>query len=884
MRVFNNDNCFFMKAIDSIGYHSNHTFRSYEEITLGSSKMSTKMSIDRSTMGFATSSSSSMAMGMYKMHKHTVTKQAMANCSVKDKISFHSDIDKSKLREVNDAEGVRDVLHEHGCRVLILQLMGSTSQCSVPKVTYDVSEPDVDSTSGNIDYDEKGVDEKGVSSWVQQTKSSLSKQHKDLICIAWITKDMKRLANAFSQSLSIDATHKTVKIDGLSHLTVTVKDSFGKTTVVTRLWIPNQKEWMFKYVLNVVIPKLLGDTYCSRVKAICTDGDQVLIRMVNLAINTIYTNAVRLPCAWHLIDRPMVAARARFAPKSHVSLYFIEWFCRLLRGWLFTWMRPSGGIYSKDEYQVSKALLLAFMDSDALTKYFSSSGIIAMKEYVLGVLKTEHEYVAYKYLELFALEMYTNCGHEGTNRGVKYNSEGVKPNSSLGTSSNSMANYDKQVFVERKKTCMDDFNKKKTWTVKFNNLTTHAAAILCDQEEKTKLVVSSEWDPDKSLFYVLCPNDIHRHSSLARTNLKEKAKETLAKLKPTHRSQKKQKTLAALKSLSMYEIIENMSNDEKDATKSGSLAIPEFNSAFQVGLRFNDGHWYLCCSCHFGKRFGGPCVHEFHVYDSYLKKLNVQEWDYRNVSIAHWSMYSYLYMKNPTEMNANELEQFQKLKQIDPSVRFGTLVKIDGYDNPGLINWSNLLSTCEGYETRLGKDIVSPKQWSSLPAVDRVTNYTEKEAKDSMESHGDVASSAMNSSKYEMTLSQKDDNDGYEDFGILWGEDSLLGADSGASGGAASSSFNSRLESSASNIIPDNREARKSNLRKEFHTLLNTVDCRDTVLYSAVLNSLTQITTNARKYNEDTKGIVEKDDDGKCYFPNSSFGDNSRDMVTRGEK
>ena len=395
-----------MKAVDTLSYHSNHTKRSYEEITLGSSKLSPKMSVDRTTMGFATSSSSSMAMGIYKMHRHTVTKQAMANSSLRDKISFHSHIDTSKLREVNDADGVRDILHEHDCTVLILQLINSPSPTNMPTVKYNVTEPHVDSTSGSIGYDENGV-----SSWVQDTKSSLSKQHKDLICIAWINKEMKRLANAFSQSLSIDATHKTVKIDGLSHLTVTVKDSLGKTTVVLRLWIPNQKEWMFKYVLNVVIPKLLGDSYCKRVKAICTDGDQHLIRMVNLSMNTIYTNAVRIPCAWHLIDRPLMLARPKFAPRNSVSLYFIEWFCRLLKGWLFTWMRPSGGIYTKEEYLVSKALLLAFLDSSALTKHFSSTGISAMKEYVLGVLKFEHEYVAFKYLQLFALEMYTNCGH-----------------------------------------------------------------------------------------------------------------------------------------------------------------------------------------------------------------------------------------------------------------------------------------------------------------------------------------------------------------------------------------------------------------------------------------------------------------------------------------
>lgn len=37
----------------------------------------------------------------------------------------------------------------------------------------------------------------------------------DLFCIAWCSKDMCRLARAFSQSLSIDSTHNTVKIDNM---------------------------------------------------------------------------------------------------------------------------------------------------------------------------------------------------------------------------------------------------------------------------------------------------------------------------------------------------------------------------------------------------------------------------------------------------------------------------------------------------------------------------------------------------------------------------------------------------------------------------------------------------------------------------------------------
>ena len=75
-----------------------------------------------------------------------------------------------------------------------------------------------------IDYGQEVVTE-----WVQSTKNVFTKQQQDLICIAWTNEDIIKLARAFPQTLAIDATQKTILL-----LTVTLKHSFGKTTVVLR--------------------------------------------------------------------------------------------------------------------------------------------------------------------------------------------------------------------------------------------------------------------------------------------------------------------------------------------------------------------------------------------------------------------------------------------------------------------------------------------------------------------------------------------------------------------------------------------------------------------------------------------------------------------------
>ena len=182
-----------------------------------------------------------------------------------------------------------------------------------------------------------------------------------------------------------------------------------------------------------------------------------------------------------------------------------------------------------------------------------------------------------------------------------------------------------------------------------------------------------------------------------------------------------------------------------------------------------------------------------------------------------------------------------------------------------------MLSNCDNFETRSGLHNISPKKWKFLPALSRVTNYTAKEVQDSIRIHGNLTSSSINTSRYEVTLSQKEDGDGFEDYGIPWNDESNLGSMEIGNSDDNVASFISRLESGCSNDVPNNRDARKSNLRNEFHTLLNTIDCGDPVIYNVVLKSIQKITSEARKYNEDINAVVEKRDDGKSYFPNSSL-------------
>jgi hypothetical protein len=150
---------------------------------------------------------------------------------------------------------------------------------------------------------------------------------------------------------------------------------------------------MFKYVLQDAIPKLIRIDVYLKVRAFVSDGDPHLIAMITQAITNLYVNAKIIPCAWHLVDRSMVGIRSRFHTRhGRVTAHCQEWFCRFLQRWLYTWMQPSGGIYSKDEFEVTKAILLCMLKSKLISDFVNR--FLFLSKFTLQCLKKKKPILA----------------------------------------------------------------------------------------------------------------------------------------------------------------------------------------------------------------------------------------------------------------------------------------------------------------------------------------------------------------------------------------------------------------------------------------------------------------------------------------------------------
>jgi hypothetical protein len=83
---------------------------------------------------------------------------------------------------------------------------------------------------------------------------------------------------------------------------------------------------------------------------------------------------------------------------------------------------------SEEEYKVSKALFMQLVKSNQAKVFFGSAFVDSVVLFVWEKVFLHKDRICYfKRHGLFSLETHTNCGHEGTNNGVKHCSSPVMP-------------------------------------------------------------------------------------------------------------------------------------------------------------------------------------------------------------------------------------------------------------------------------------------------------------------------------------------------------------------------------------------------------------------------------------------------------------------------
>ena len=169
-----------------------------------------------------------------------------------------------------------------------------------------------------------------------------------LIGCCWVLSEGRRLFHAFPEVLCVDGTHETNN-ESRPLVTLSVKDSNGKVTVVVRCFAPNERSWFFRWLFQEALPGLLGEESLHSVKLIMTDGDSQEMSQVDFAISTYFVNAVRSRCGWHLVDQGWRRnCRGLGYQKGKDAAARTQ--VRVIKTWIYSWMRR--GILFKEEYEM----------------------------------------------------------------------------------------------------------------------------------------------------------------------------------------------------------------------------------------------------------------------------------------------------------------------------------------------------------------------------------------------------------------------------------------------------------------------------------------------------------------------------------------------------
>ena len=128
-----------------------------------------------------------------------------------------------------------------------------------------------------------------------------------LLTVGWARNEDIAVLRRFPEVLQMDTTFKTNR-EVRPLFNIVCKDSNNKLCTVFRCLLPSEKRSIFHSILTTVLPKVLGDDTCKKVKFIITDGDSQEIEACRSAAQTVFTNATHMSCLWHLIHQSISKA------------------------------------------------------------------------------------------------------------------------------------------------------------------------------------------------------------------------------------------------------------------------------------------------------------------------------------------------------------------------------------------------------------------------------------------------------------------------------------------------------------------------------------------------------------------------------------------------
>ena len=421
----------------------------------------------------------------------------------------------------------------------------------------------------------------------------VQEDQKLMIAFAWVIPSAKRLFLLFPEVVFVDITECT-DVEKRKLFVLTIETPTGKVYVIIRAKLPNQTNWIFKWLFLDCLPKLLGKKAIRRCRLILTDGDSQEITQLDEAILLLFIEALRRRCGWHIVTQNMT----RKCPNRNAVLAqcrkAFQKALEIIKLWLYSFMTDSCD--TQEEYQISKALLIAYLKSSTFVGTFGQTASANILEFITRYVFPHEKYFCfYNYRKVRCYDIKTSSAHEGTNHGLKYSSDPVLPSHT----------FDKSII------------------------------IMCQSDERKCAKVA-----------------IEAHRNHTRTKLWTYSK-TSSWLTSTAESILQQQMAASMNLLvcrdseTTYRVI--MDPAKRSAQ---SALLPVFRRVRVVtAVTPNTGDPFFMCSCCYFERFGIPCRHTLAVMTKGTSIPLEKVISHRDLSVLHWTVYHYMAVSEETDLS-----------------------------------------------------------------------------------------------------------------------------------------------------------------------------------------------------------------------------------------
>ena len=224
---------------------------------------------------------------------------------------------------------------------LLVETFHSVSNRSTTGESNQATEPEFERLSPTIDsfHDD-------MMKYCRDSRAAVNASDNQdvLIALVWVLPAGKRLFRAYPEVLFIDGTHKTNK-ENRPLIVLGIRDADGKVHVVIRAYVPNERSWLYRWLFQTAIPSVVGRQYCKLVRLVITDGDSQETSQLDSAIKSVFENAKRRRCGWHIVEKGWQRHVTNLGTTSEAKAL-----ANFLKNWIYSSLMKD--VETTEEYEV----------------------------------------------------------------------------------------------------------------------------------------------------------------------------------------------------------------------------------------------------------------------------------------------------------------------------------------------------------------------------------------------------------------------------------------------------------------------------------------------------------------------------------------------------